>query len=80
MGGALRILGQHDEAIKNWEKALELDPSFAFAAYNLAVTYLEKGDKAKALENCQKYLLIRGRSITPEERNEIDALIKKIKG
>jgi hypothetical protein len=44
------------------------------------VAYLEKGDKVKALENCQKYLLIRGRSITAEERNEIDALIKKIKG
>ncbi|HUT08702.1 MAG TPA: sulfatase-like hydrolase/transferase, partial [Candidatus Latescibacteria bacterium] len=77
LGGALNLLGRNDEAIINWEKALELDPSFAFAAYNLALAYLEKGDKAKALENCQKYLLIRGRSITPEERNEIDALIKK---
>ncbi len=43
-------------------------------------TYLEKGDKAKALENCQKYLLIRGRSITAEELKEINALIQKIKG
>ncbi|MCX6567720.1 MAG: sulfatase-like hydrolase/transferase [Candidatus Aminicenantes bacterium] len=80
LGGALSLLGQKDEAIRNWEKALELDPSFAFAAYNLAATYLEKGDKAKALENCQRYLLIRGRSITAEERQEINALIQKIKG
>ncbi len=80
LGGALKMLGRNDEAIKNWEKAVELDPTFAFAAYNLAVAYLEKGDKPKALENCQKYLLIRGRSITAEERQEINALIQKIKG
>ena len=73
-------MGRKDEAIRNWERALELDPNFAFAAYNLAVAYLEKGDKAKALENCQKYLLIRGRSITAEELKEINALIQKIKG
>jgi len=80
LGGALRILGRNDEAIKNWEKAVELDPSFAFAAYNLAVAYLEKGDKVKALEYCQKYLLIRGRNITPEELKEINVLIQKCKG
>jgi arylsulfatase A-like enzyme/Flp pilus assembly protein TadD len=80
LGGALRILGRNDEAIKNWEKAVELDPAFAFAAYNLAVAYLEKGDKAKALENCQKYLLIKGRSITAEELREINTLIQKCKG
>ena len=44
------------------------------------MAYLEKGDKAKALENCQKYLLIRGRSITAEELKEINALIQKCKG
>jgi tetratricopeptide (TPR) repeat protein len=46
-GGALSLLVRNDEAIKNWEKAVGLDHSFAFAAYNLALDYLEKGDKAK---------------------------------
>jgi len=80
LAGAQRILGQRDEAIANWEKAIALDPSFDMAIFNLAVAYLERGDKAKALESCEKYLLVRGRNITPEERQEIDALIRKCKG
>jgi arylsulfatase A-like enzyme/Tfp pilus assembly protein PilF len=80
LAGAQRILGRRDEAIANWEKAIALDPSFDMAIFNLAVAYLERGDKAKALESCEKYLLVRGRNITPEERQEIDALIRKCKG
>jgi arylsulfatase A-like enzyme/Flp pilus assembly protein TadD len=79
LGGAQRVLGKVDEAIKNWEKAFELDPGFAFAAYNLAAAYLDKGDKAKALQYCEKYLLIKGRKITAEEFKEIDAIIRKCK-
>ena len=47
--------------------------------FNLAVAYLEKGNKAKALEYCEKYLLVRGKAITPDERREIDSLIQKCK-
>ena len=78
--GALRILDRRDEAIASWEKAVELDPNFDMAIFNLAVAYLEKGNKAKALEYCQKYLLVRGNNITLEERREIDSLIQKCKG
>ncbi len=77
LGGVLKILGRTDDAVRNWEKAHELDPQFAFPVYNLALAYLEKGEKAKAYENCQKYLIIRGKNITLEERNEINALIRK---
>ena len=80
LAGAQRILGRRDEAIANWEKAIALDPNFDMAIFNLAVAYLERGDKAKALESCEKYLLVRGRNITLEERQEIDALIRKCKG
>ena len=79
LAGALRILGRRSEAIANWEKAVELDPNFDMAIFNLAVAYLEKGDKTKALEQCQKYLLVRGKNITLEERREIDSLIQKCK-
>lgn len=80
LAGALRLLGRRDEAVANWEKAVELKPDFDMAIFNLAVAYLEKGDKAKALLSCQRYLEVRGRAITPEERREIDALIQKCKG
>ncbi len=80
LAGAQRILDKRDEAIASWEKAVELDPNFDMAIFNLAVAYLEKGDKAKALENCQKYLLVRGRKITLEERREINSIIQKCKG
>ena len=77
LGGVLKIMGRADDAVRNWEKAHELDPKFAFPVYNLILAYLEKGEKARAYEHCQKYLIIRGRYITLEERNEINALIQK---
>ncbi|MCJ7488462.1 MAG: sulfatase-like hydrolase/transferase, partial [Candidatus Aminicenantes bacterium] len=77
LGGVLKILGRTDDAIRNWEKAYALDPKFVFPVYNLILAYLEKGEKAKAYEHCQKYLIIRGKDITLEERNEINALIQK---
>jgi arylsulfatase A-like enzyme/Flp pilus assembly protein TadD len=75
--GALKILGRRDEAISAWEKALTLDPRFDYPAYNLAVSYLEKGDKATALDYCRRYLEIKGKAITLEERRDIQALIDK---
>lgn len=80
LAGALRILDRKDDAIVNWEKAVELDPNFDMPIFNLAVAYLEKGNKTKALEYCEKYLLVRGKAITPEERREISSLIQKCKG
>jgi arylsulfatase A-like enzyme/tetratricopeptide (TPR) repeat protein len=77
LGGVLKIMGRTDDAVRNWEKAHELDPKFAFPVYNLALAYLERGEKAKAYEHCQEYLIIRGKDITLEERNEINALIQK---
>jgi arylsulfatase A-like enzyme/Flp pilus assembly protein TadD len=79
LAGALWILDRRDDATMNWEKAVELEPDFTLPLFNLAGAYLEKGNKAKALECCQKYLLIRGRDITPEERREINGLIQRCK-
>ncbi len=78
-GGALRILGRTDEAIVNWERAVGINPDFDFPVYNLALAYLEKGDKEKALGYCQKYLELKGPRITPEERKDVLALIEKCK-
>ncbi len=75
--GALKILGRLDEAIQDWEKALAIDPQYDYPVYNLAVSYLEKGDKKTALGYCRRYLDIKGKAITPEERRDILALIEK---
>jgi arylsulfatase A-like enzyme/Flp pilus assembly protein TadD len=75
--GALKILGRIDDAIADWQRALSLDPRFDFPAYNLAVCFLEKGDKTTALEYCRRYLEIKGRAITPEEKRDVQALIEK---
>lgn len=79
LGGALEMAGNKDEAILNWEKALEVDPSYALSAYNLALVYLEKGDKTRALEYCQKYLTIRGNSLSNAELKEIEQIIEECK-
>jgi arylsulfatase A-like enzyme/Flp pilus assembly protein TadD len=79
LAGALRVLGRTDEAVAKWEKAAALDPGFALPLYNLIMAYLEKGDKAKVLEYCDRYLAARGRTITLDERREIDAILRKFR-
>jgi len=79
LGGALKLAGNNDEAILNWEKALEIDPNYALSAYNLALVYLEKGEKTRALEYCQRYLSIKGNTLTPAEREEIEIIIEECK-
>jgi arylsulfatase A-like enzyme/Flp pilus assembly protein TadD len=77
LAGAQRLVDRRDDAIANWERAVALDPRFDLPLYNLAVAYLEKGDKGRAFESCQKYLQVRGSNITPDEKREIDAIIQK---
>jgi arylsulfatase A-like enzyme/Flp pilus assembly protein TadD len=79
LGGALKLQGKRDEALLNWEKALEIDPNYALSAYNLAVVYLEKENKARALEYCQRYLSIKGKTLTRAEREDIERLIEDCK-
>ncbi|MCJ7581731.1 MAG: sulfatase-like hydrolase/transferase [Candidatus Aminicenantes bacterium] len=79
LGGALKMAGNNDEAIAHWERALEIDPSYALSAYNLAVVYLEKGEKIRALEYCQKYLSIKGKTLTSAEKKDIDQIIEECK-
>jgi len=79
LGGALKIIGESDAAVANWEKAAQLDPNYDLPVYNLAVAYLEKGDKARALAYCRKYLSLKGKNITAEEQTDIDLLIRQCK-
>ena len=79
LGGAFKAIGKVDEAIAVWEKAVELDPDYDFPIYNLGVAYLEKEDKTQALKYFERYLVLKGDALTPEERREINAFIKKCK-
>jgi hypothetical protein len=47
-----------------------MEPAFAIAHNNLAIAYLEKGDKARAGEHCRKAESL-GYEVAPEIRQEI---------
>lgn len=79
LGSLYKKLGRVEDAIYSWEKALEFDPNFDFPAYNLGITYLEKGEKRRALKYLQLYLKIKNKNISVEEREKIEALIQKCK-
>ena len=73
------MAGNTEEAVLNWEKSLKIDPNYALSAYNLALVYLEKGDKSRALEYCQTYLTIKGNTLSITEREDIERIIKECK-
>ena len=77
LGGAYKKAGRIDDALFLWKKALELKPDYAFPLYNLGIAYLEKEDKAQALEYFEKYRAKNYNLIPPKERENIDALIKR---
>jgi len=77
LGGAYRKAGRIDDAIFLWEKSLELNPDFSFPVYNLGKAYLERGDKHQALEYLEKYKAKNYDSLSPDEKERIDELIKQ---
>jgi tetratricopeptide (TPR) repeat protein len=79
LGVGYRVAGQIDSAIAVWEKTLESNPDFDLPIYNLGVAYLEKGDKARALKHFDKYLALRDKTLSPEERREVEEFIKACK-
>jgi len=44
--------GDYDKAIQVYKKALELDPKSSWANYEIALTYMYKGNNEKAIEHC----------------------------
>jgi tetratricopeptide (TPR) repeat protein len=46
--------GDHKNALKYYEKAIEVSPDHADSYYNLALTYKELGQEAKAKEMAEK--------------------------
>ena len=79
LGVGYKLGGRVDAAISLWEKALELDPGDDSVLLDLGKAHLEKNDKARALKYFERYLGLREKNLSPEERREIDALIQKCK-
>ena len=48
--------GEYDKALEAYKKALELDPASSWANYEMALTYMYKGNNEKAIEHCDVVL------------------------
>lgn len=79
LGVGYRLVGRVDAAITVWEKALELDPTDAQIVLDLGKAHLDKNNKAVALKYLEQYLGLRKDTLSPEERREIESLIRKCK-
>src|SRR5512141_3089284 len=66
LGVLLAMNANLEEAIREMEKAHNLDPSSPFLAKEIASLYMEKGETEKALTICKKTL--------EEHPNDIDIL------
>ncbi len=55
---ALYALGESDQAIDLYQRALKIDPDFVLARYDLAVTYRGLGEVDKAIAEYEKVLKI----------------------
>ncbi len=77
LGAVYRQAGNIEGAIYCWKKTLELKPDFAFALYNLGLTYLAKGEKNQALSYFTIYKKEHYNSLSPRGKDELDTLIQK---
>lgn len=70
LGYAYWCMGQYDEAVEHYEKALELDENHATTLNSLGYILTEQGDRMNdALEYCQKAL-----SLDPLNPNYLDSM------
>ncbi len=67
---ALSKTGRHEEAIRHYRRALELDPGLVGAHYGLAFLLLRRGDTDRAAEHLRVFLAHPGRD--PEMVQWID--------
>ncbi|MEJ2716343.1 MAG: tetratricopeptide repeat protein [Deltaproteobacteria bacterium] len=70
VGRILALMGRLDQAVKAFDRALQLQPDNGQALLLIAIAYLEKGDKATALDYYDKYLS-KGFPAKPEVDREL---------
>jgi arylsulfatase A-like enzyme/Flp pilus assembly protein TadD len=77
LGYAYRLAGRTEEAMRAWERAIALRPGDDFSTYQLGLACLERGDKTRARKLFTAILEARGGQLTPQERDQLTALIEK---
>ncbi|HWB58810.1 MAG TPA: tetratricopeptide repeat protein [Chthoniobacteraceae bacterium] len=65
MGNMLMQQGKYDDAIKKFENAVKLDPTFSDAWNHLAICYQNNGQPKKAAEAFKKYKTIAEQQPSP---------------
>jgi serine/threonine protein kinase/Tfp pilus assembly protein PilF len=60
---------KHDEAIAEFDKALQIDPNFGYALNLLAYSYVDMGEQEKALKTFERYA-----AAQPGDANPIDSM------
>ena len=58
LGNSLRDNGKLDDAVKNYKKAIELNPNHSLAHNNLGVIFINLGKTNEAINNFQKTINI----------------------
>ena len=72
---AFKFSNRPNEAIRDWKRAMELQPDFVDVYFNLGITYLDIGEKteaAKILDLCKRRFYNR---LPPSEQDRLDRLI-----
>ena len=77
LGKAYRLLGRFNEAIASFKKALDLDDKLEETLYFLGLTYLDKGDKDKALSTLTLYKQKYYDSLPDDQKQKLDDLIRR---
>ena len=60
---------KHDEAIAEFDKALQIDPNFGYALNLLAYSYADMGEQEKALKTFERYA-----AAQPGDANPLDSM------
>jgi arylsulfatase A-like enzyme/Flp pilus assembly protein TadD len=79
LGIGYRIIRRPMDAITVWEQGLQLSPDDEFLISNIADTNLALGNKAQAVKYFERLLSLKSSTMTPEDRNKIESLLRELK-
>jgi len=79
IGASFYNTNKMEEAVKNFEKAVEIDPGFFTAHYFLGIIYFGQEEFDKAIAALKKYLELEPNAPNIEEVKEIISKIESIK-
>jgi arylsulfatase A-like enzyme/Flp pilus assembly protein TadD len=72
---AFKFSNHPHEAIRDWKRALELQPDFVDVYFNLGITYLQAGDKSEALKTLMQCKEKFYGQLPPSEKSRLDRLL-----